>query len=269
MPNNKIFTSNRDLFGDPIIYRTRDDYGDILVIDRSPYRSLTFDSIYDQSSMNLRKPSILVHEYTHAMMLVMAFIKPHHATILGLGGGCLLRSIHDIFPKCAVIAVELRQRVYDVASEFFGVPTNKNITVAISDADQWLHNADDSCTNVIFSDMFTAYSMEPLQVENNFISQSHRVLNKKGWLVINYHDIPDLNTPFFHLLCDVFSEVFVYKTAIGNNNIVFASKDNVDSLHYFDSAVLALEKRLGNKSINFFNRLTRLNPYNKSRQSFR
>ena len=259
MTQNNKKTPDRDLFGDPIVYRTHDEFGEILVIDRESVRSLTFDSHFDQSSVDLRNPNGLVHEYTHAMMLVTAFVTPRHATILGLGGGSILRSMHDIWPQCKVHVVELRQRVYEVASDYFGIPVNEKITISIADAEQHLIGSDDACTTIIFADMFTAYCMNPCQMQQDFIHQCCRVLSKNGWLVINYHDIPDLNTAFFKFICSVFSDVFIYKTVIGNNNIIFASKNRVDALPKYESAVRALEKKLGNKALNFFNRLTRLN----------
>lgn len=252
-------TPDSDRFGDPIVYRTNDEFGDILVIDRTLHRSLTFDSIFDQSSVDLRQPNRLVHEYTHAMMLVTAFVRPRHATLLGLGGGCLLRSMNNIWPQCKVHAIELRQRVYEVASDYFGIPNNKKIKISIADAEQYLIRSDDASTTIIFADMFTAYCMNPFQMQQNFINQCYRVLHKNGWLVINYHEITDLNTTFFNFMCSIFSDVFIYKTVIGNNHIIFASKDRVGALSYYELAVRALEKKLGNKALNFFNRLTRLN----------
>src|SRR5262249_21924672 len=105
--NHKVYKGHGD-----IIYRTSDAWGDILVIDDEHYRNLTFDSIYEQSRMDRRNPHSLVYQYTRAMMLVLAFIKPRHATILGLGGGCLLRSLYHVLPKCELHTIELRQRVY-------------------------------------------------------------------------------------------------------------------------------------------------------------
>ena len=200
----------------------------------------------------------MVHEYTHAMMLVLAFIRPQHAIFLGLGGGCLLRSLNNILPKCKLHAIELRQRVYEVAAEFFGLPSGNNITITISDAEQWLNNAAEMSTNIIFADMFNAYSMNPFQMQLNFINQCNRVLSKKGWLVINYHEVPDFNTSFFKLLNSIFSNVFIYKTITTNNNVIFASNGETDSLHHFDLAILRLEKKLGSRTINFFNRLSKL-----------
>lgn len=41
--------NEKDFFGDPIIYRTRDSWGEILVIDRKMKRVLAFDPIYEPS----------------------------------------------------------------------------------------------------------------------------------------------------------------------------------------------------------------------------
>lgn len=256
MKNNSDY--ERDLFGDSIIYRTTDEYGDILVIDRCPYLNLTFDSMYDQSSMDLRNPHLLVHEYTYVMMLVLAFIKPHHATILGLGGGCLLRSLHRLMPQCQILAVELRQAVYEVASEFFALPASKYITTCIADAKSRLHEMRDGSTQVIFADMFDAYSMNPFQMQEQFIDQCHRILSKKGWLVVNYHEVSKEFTPFFKLLRSIFPDVFIYNTVVGNNNVIFASKEKIGSLQNFNANLVCLEKKMGRKSINLFNRLTRV-----------
>ena len=250
--------SERNQFGDLIVYRTQDEFGDILVIDCDLYRNLTFDSGLTQSSIDLRKPNKLVYEYTHAMMLVTAFVNPRHITILGLGGGCLLRSIRDVWPESKIHVVELRQRVYDVAVDYFGIPDHKNTTISIMDAEQHLMNAKDASSTIIFADMFTAYCMNPFQMQQHFIKQCYRGLSHNGWLVINYHELTALEADFFTFMRSIFADVYLYKTLIGNNNIIFASKCEMGSLSGYARAVRELEKKLGNRPLNLFNRLIHL-----------
>lgn len=252
---NCIF--KRDFFGELIAYQTNDAWGDILVTDHRQYRYLKFDSKYKQSSMDVKKPHILVDEYTRAMMLVLAFIKPQHVTLLGLGGGSLLRSLAHILPQCVLHTVELRQRVYEVASEFFGIPNSKKITITISDAKHQLEDTDAGSTNIIFADMYNAYGMNSTQVEKHFITQCHHALSDEGWLVVNYHEMPDLNIPFFKYLCSLFLDVFVCPIP-GANYILFASKYRIGTFDQFDSEVIALEKRLEVKVTHLFKRFSRL-----------
>lgn len=250
-----------DFFGDHLIYQAKDSYGNILVTDYLHFRYLTFDSQYDQSGMDIREPHILVHEYTRAMMLVLTFINPLHATFLGLGGGCLMRSLSYITPNCHLHAIELRQKVYDVASAYFGIPS-LNTTVTISDANQCLFEIEGNSTDIIFADMYHSTEMDPFQTQQSFVRQTHRVLSKKGWLVVNYHDIPDLDTPFFKTLFNSFSEIFVCQTSNKKNTILFASKKQLNTpLQSFESTVALLEKKLEVKIKPLFYRLIKLHSH--------
>lgn len=243
-----------------IVYRTNDALGDILVVDDRHYRNLMFDSIFKQSCMDLEKPRMLVYEYMQVMMLVLVFVQPCHVTILGLGGGCLLRSLHHALPKCELHVIELRQRVYEVATEFFGIPASDRIKVTISDAKQQLQDTDDATTDIIFSDMYNARSVNSFQLQKNFLNQCHRVLIEHGWLVANYHEIPDLSSPFIRNLYNLFSTVFIYPVSSGNY-ILFASKSRIDTFSQFSIVVATLEKKLKTKLIDLFNRLIELNIY--------
>ena len=97
--------NTKDFFGNPIIYKTNDQWGDIFVINRKNCRVLAFDPIYEQSCIDLKNPHIPVHEYTQIMLLVLAFINPKHVTILGLGGGCLVNSLHYLIPQCSLHSI--------------------------------------------------------------------------------------------------------------------------------------------------------------------
>lgn len=265
--SNTISSVVRDFFGNLIIHRTKDAWGPILVIDYRQYRNLTFDSLYDQSSMNIKKPHILVHDYTRAMMLVLAFIKPSHATFLGLGGGCLLRSLNHILPDCELHAIELRQRVYEIANEFFGIPVSDKITISIADAKQRLTEIDNNSTDIIFADLYYASSMNPFQIQKRFIHQCYRVLDSMGWLVINYHELPDLTSSFFKYLSDLFSDIFVCQTINKKNTILFASKQHITVSLPSELTIIALEKQLEVKLSPLFKRLTKLKPDDTNNES--
>lgn len=122
--------------GGKVTHRQHDIWGDILVIDHGSQRVLTFDTIYEQSRMDRNKPAMLVHNYTRAMILGLAFVKPEHVTILGLGGGCLVRAVHALFGEAVLDVVELRQAVVEIAQRYFMLPQAPRIQVTISDAKQ-------------------------------------------------------------------------------------------------------------------------------------
>lgn len=250
--------TEEDFFGNTIIYRTQDAWGDIFVIDKENKRILAFDPVYEQSSIDLKELHLPVHEYMRVMMLVLAFIRPDHVTIFGLGGGNFIHGLHYLLPMCQLHAIELRQKVYDVAINFFMMPTKHNINVTISDAEIAIKSCENKSTQIIFSDMFHAFGMNPFQIQKQFIHHCHRILDDTGWLVVNYHKFPKLNSRFIRYLHRYFSEIFVCPSLSGNF-ILFASKSPVENKNRQQPAVSELEKILNIKLAQLFKRFEKIN----------
>jgi spermidine synthase len=206
-----------------IIHSTSDHLGNLLVIDYRDYRVLTFDSDYTQSGYSLAKPHTVTHEYIRIMMLVLGLITPRHVTLLGLGGGSLLRSIHHHLNECNFRVVELRAKVIEVAKYYFDLPQDDRVKYTCADANQHLNEALSNSSDIIFSDLFDAYFMSPVQVKPVFLEQCHRVLSDSGWLVINFHHLPLARSAFFTTLKAYFPKVFVFSGEV-DNHIVFAKK---------------------------------------------
>ena len=218
-----LFTGTSAMAEGKIVHSTSDSYGNILVVDYPRYRTLSFDSIYEQSGFYLEKPYALVHEYTRIMMLVLGFVEPRHTTLLGLGGGSLLRSLHHYLSHCDFHVVELRPKVYEIARDYFDIPDDERVWVSIEDAELQIKSSEDASTDIIFADMYDAYHMSPMQGQKQFVKECWRTLSKSGWLVINYHRLPDPNSPFFNCIADYFSTIMVCSGEYGNH-ILFACK---------------------------------------------
>ncbi len=226
-----------------IIHYTRDALGGILVIDYRKHRVMTFDSAFEQSKIDRRRPYLPVHEYSRAMLLPVAFAQPRHVTVLGLGGGVMASALLHLLPDCRVHAVELRPQVLQVAREYFDLPHSANLTITISDARDALNQAPDSSTDLILADMYSSDRMSPTQAQREFIRQCSRVLSDTGWLSVNYHRTPDINGPLFRQLRGEFAVLLLFKSKT-NNTVIFASKQPFEALQSKDPALIALEKRL-------------------------
>lgn len=257
MPEIISINNDHEIFSNTLVFRTKDQWGDIMVIDKKKCRVLAFDPVYEQSSIDLKNPQIPVHEYTQIMLLVLAFINPRHITILGLGGGSLLHSLHYLLPQCTMLTFELRAKVYEVALDFFLIPTTTNINIMISDAKLAIRRCPDQSTQIIFADMYQSYGMNPFQMQKQFIKQCHRILDDAGWLVINYHKLPELNLSFIHYLQRNFADVFVCPS-YSDNFIIFAKKTHGGQLSEHHDALFDLEKKLNIKFNHLFKRLSRL-----------
>lgn len=247
--------NEKDYFGNPVIYRTKDQWGEIMVIDKNELRILAFDPVYEQSCIDLKNPHVPIHEYTRIMLLVLAFINPQHITILGLGGGCLLHCLNYLLPQCTLFSVELREKVYEVALNFFLIPIQNNINVSISDAKLAIRRCEDKSTQIIFADMYQSYGMNPFQIQKKFIQQCYRILDNTGWLVVNYHQLPEVNSSFIQCVLRYFPEIYVCPSFSGNY-ILFASKSTVGLGNRQITKVFELEQQLNIKLIHLFKRIT-------------
>ena len=241
-----------------IIHYTRDALGGILVVDYRKHRVMTFDSVFEQSKIDRRRPHLPVHEYSRAMLLPVAFAQPVHATVLGLGGGVMVSALLHLLPDCQVHAVELRPRVLDVAREYFSLPHSANLMMTIGDARDALSKTPEGSSDLILADMYNSDRMSPAQAQRQFIRQSSRVLGDSGWLAINYHRTPDINGPLFHQLRAEFAVLLLFKSKT-NNTVIFASKRPFEALNTKDPTLVELENRLPIDWRRLMGRVIRLN----------
>jgi spermidine synthase len=256
MKLNFLFTGTSSMPEGKIVHSTSDTYGNILVVDYPRYRVLSFDSIYEQSGFYLEKPYALVHEYIRIMMLVLGFVEPRHATLLGLGGGSLLRSLHHYLSHCEFHVVELRPKVYDIALEYFDIPDDERVWVSIEDAKLQIQSGKSASTDIIFADLYDAYHMSPLQTQKQFVQECCRTLTKNGWLLINFHRLPDTSSAFFKVLTEYFSTLMLCSGEFGNHILFACKSSNVD----YDSAPVKLKKMEKVLNENFMPLYHRLKP---------
>lgn len=211
-----------------IIHTVRDQYGDILVIDDGNQRVLSFDSIFEQSCMQRSRPCQLVHQYTQFMLLATALVEPEHVTLLGLGGGSLLRTLHHLMTGCHFHVVELRLSVVGVARDYFLLPDDSRTRITVGDAFEEIARIDSDSSDIIFSDMYDAYQMAPGQMQRSFLEQCRRVLRRGGWLVINFINLPEDRGAFLKQLGAIFPTVLVGDSS--ENSVLFASAGRCDAV---------------------------------------
>ena len=212
-----------------LVHQQQDQWGYLLVLDHKGQRVLSFDSIYEQSRMDLQRPSMLVHQYTRAMLLGLTFTNPERITLFGLGGGCLVRAAHLIDHRFKIHAVELREAVVNIAQEYFGLPISDNVSISVADGRDYIGQQADHSTDIIFADMYHAIKADPFQTQKKFFQESHRILSPDGWLIINCHEYPAAGNTFFSFLKQYFQEILVCVVP-GGNYVFYAGKSPMSKL---------------------------------------
>lgn len=214
-----------------------------MVRDCDGLRILSFDSLFEQSAMRLANPYELVHEYTRAMLLVLMFKKPKQVTLLGLGGGSLLRVLHKYCTTTTFEVIELRESVIRIALGHFFVPEDERIVMHNRNGIEYIQAAPADCTDILFADMYQAYAMEEFQGTSDFLEQSWRLLSADGWLVINFHQLPEYNHSYMRKMRALFPEVVCCGTNSGNYLVMCGKQPLAKPLPAYRDHLVELEQR--------------------------
>lgn len=172
-----------------LIYRTRDDDGDIEVVEDTLYRSLHFGTDAKQSSMLLRDPLHLALSYTRAMSSALLFTDtPKRALLVGLGGGSLAKFLVHHFPGCHIDIVESRRAVVDVAISHFQLPQQAGLHFHIGDGGSFIRGADRSeyCDyDLIFIDAFLGNGIARSVCGISFFDACSEIMSPNGVFSMN------------------------------------------------------------------------------------
>ena len=169
-----------------IIHRCRDEWGVLNVFEASGKRYLSFGNEIEQSCVDMHRPARLCYSYTQAMMLGCLFEPtPRHVMVLGLGAGSLVQALLACLPDCRITAIEQRPRVVELAREWFGLPQDKRLKIAVCDAYDYLNKARQPA-DLIFADLYIDSGMDDLQAQQSFLTACRMALKSGGLLVINY-----------------------------------------------------------------------------------
>ena len=167
-----------------LIYCAQDPYGELRVFDDGTTRTLSFGPGNEQSACLKAKPDQLLYEYTQAMLLALLFCAPRKVLCLGLGAGSLVTTLQHHCKGMRFTAVELRQAVIDIARDYFYLPQGKRVTIHCGDAADFVAT-DTGHYDLIFSDLYTALGLAPVQLQTDFLRQTAARLKPDGLLVIN------------------------------------------------------------------------------------
>ncbi|RJT45198.1 spermidine synthase [Rahnella woolbedingensis] len=245
--------TNKDVFSNKfyippqgdIVCQVTDEYGDIVVADTEDYRILRFEGINEQSKMLKKDVNLPVHQYSKAMLMATTFTSGRPALLLGLGGGALLRALHSLNDQRVVDVVELRSGVLSVAREWFTLPESDKISYYIEDAEHYLRRESIPQYDLIFSDLYSAFSMEPRQGTEVFLRLCLSTLSDEGWLVLNYYEVPRTGSAFHSALQAVFGEVLYCRVPSGNVVIYAARKPHQHTINERREQAKLLLSRLG------------------------
>jgi spermidine synthase len=211
-----------------IIHEVQSQYQRISVLDTANgYRQLIFDGKFDgtdaiQSEMNLSRPNDLTLSYSRHMMAALSLVEePKRILVVGLGGACMQRYLHQLLPSVTIETVELDPAIRRIATEYFSFHEDGRQIVHISDGRRYLEDSKDQY-DIVFLDAFTATSIPYRLATREFFNAVKSRIAKGGIVCAN---LWDENADFPHMLktfSSVFPELHSLKGANSGNFILLA-----------------------------------------------
>lgn len=226
------------------IFREYDQYGVVRVLEEGDRRVLSFGNDDEQSCALKHDITALQHEYTRAMLLVLAFAEPKKVLSFGLGAGSLNACLHERFPDIKQQVVELRPAVITVARRFFHLPRSRRLELHRMDAGAFLKKDIGGRVDLLLSDIYGPDGMDEQQIDEAFLERCADRLKPGGWLVLNCWREHE-GTELINVLSAWFGVICGCSTSEGNWVIYAGKRAEIPGSSQLKKNLKALEKRLG------------------------
>ncbi len=92
-------------------------------------------------------------------------------------------------------------------SIIFRIPIDDRIVMHNRNGIDYINEAREHSSDIVFADMYQAYSMEEFQSTTGFLKQCWQLLTTDGWLVINFHQLPEFDHTYMERMCRLFPAV--------------------------------------------------------------
>lgn len=164
-----------------------------IVVETGHLLLLCFDSQGMQSCMLLAHPNVLALGYTRTMMgFLLLQPQPSRITVIGLGGGSLVKYCHRYLPASSIAAIEINPEVIALRERFHIPPDDERLAIIRADGADYVTSAA-SRSDVLLLDGFDADGLPGALGSSTFYAACYRHLTDNGVLVANFlSDDPDL-----------------------------------------------------------------------------
>jgi len=208
----------------------KSEYSHILIRRQGSMRSMNFvrDNGVEQiqSVLNLKQPYEMVTQYSRLMFASYFFVPEQtQVLIVGLGGGAMIHFYEHYDAEVKVDAVEIDEKVVQLAEKYFDVRSQKNTSVITEDAFKYFET-NQSRYDVIYMDAFlkpsaaTDATGQPLRLKTaEFYKGLRKHLAPDGIVVINLNIHPGTNDDLA-IIRGVYPQVYVFRTPTLNMIVV-------------------------------------------------
>jgi len=217
-----------------VIHSERSLYRNILVEDKGDLRCLKFNvksSKTRQSCLSKSQPEKLVFNYTKQLLTgLLVNPEPKRILIIGLGGGTMSNTLHQLVPASHIDNVEIDQSVIKVARQYFGFLENEQIKTYSQDGRVFVKRAalKKQEYDWIILDAFNGDYIPEHLMTKEFLEEVKSLLSNKGILTANTFSSSELYGYESATYKAVFGDFYQVTNRDNNNRIILARKNGLD-----------------------------------------
>jgi len=219
-----------------VIHSERSLYTNILVEDKDDLRCLKFNvkSNKTRQSCQLKsEPQKLVFNYTKLLLTgLLVNPEPKRILIIGLGGGTMSNTLHQLLPDSYIDNVEIDESVIKVARQYFGFLENEQIKTYSQDGRVFVKRAllKKQEYDWIILDAFNGDYIPEHLMTKEFLQEIKKLLSQKGILTANTFSSSKLYAYESATYKSVFGHFYQVSIKDNSNRIILARKSGLEPI---------------------------------------
>jgi spermidine synthase len=226
-----FFTINNAL--SEVIHSERSLYRKILVEDKGDLRCLKFNVKSNktrQSCLFKSNPQKLVFNYTKQLLTgLLVNPEPKRILIIGLGGGTMSNTLHQILPDSHIDNVEIDESVIKVARQYFAFLENEQIKTYSQDGRVFVKRAllKKQAYDWIILDAFNGDYIPEHLMTKEYLEETKRLLSPTGILTANTFSSSKLYAYESATYKAVFGDFYQVNNPDSTNRIILARNNGL------------------------------------------
>ena len=219
-----------------VIHKERSLYRNIFVEDKGDLRCLKFSlkrRTSQQSCINKAQPKQLVFKYYQLLMASLVLLdEPKNILIIGLGGGTMSNTLHQLFPKANITNVEIDKAVQKVARRYFNFIENEHVSSVVQDGRIFIkrEKIKNNQYDLVILDAFNGDYIPEHLMTKEFLNEVKSILSANGVVAANTFSNSKL---FWHESATyhaVFNEFYIVSFNTNTNRIILANNKQLPDI---------------------------------------
>ncbi|GHE93629.1 spermidine synthase [Thalassotalea profundi] len=234
-----------------IVHKERSMYRNILVEDSHQLRCLKFNeknNKTNQSCLYKNDPQRLVFNYTKLLFSSLLVLEkaPERVLIIGLGGGTMSNTIHQLYPNAIIENVEIDPAVIKVAQQYFGFIENERISSTAADGRIFIKRAaiKKQKYDWIILDAFNGDYIPEHLLTKEFLQESKDLLTEGGVITANTFSVSGLYAHESATYKAVFGDFFNVRNNKNSNRVILTTNKPLPSGDIIAKRALSLKAKL-------------------------